>query len=299
MVHLVPDPIEFNDTFRQAVGAIAKERRSKLKRDTDDSEVARELGSDDFKRAFARLPDESLRRQVREYSSELTDDQITDVIAYIRREQAADPLALIQPLAADKGSGQLQVMRGVNFDLALFLAQLTGAVIYSEQRLTRSDLAAARIVPENSKRTDDRVLPLQIALAIDPEKLDAARVESFSRDFRASLRALSAAALAHGESPNEPALDAALGNVGETAAAAHSTVEPAAADALCEKRFRDVVFDIDADLVVPPAGYTLTAVRRFLVAFGRRRHASAVPFAIIFGRAASGAEARRPEHGRA
>jgi len=54
------------------------------------------------------------------------------VIAYIRREQAADPLALIHPLATDKGSGQLQVVRGVNFDLALFLAQLTGAVIYSE-----------------------------------------------------------------------------------------------------------------------------------------------------------------------
>lgn len=97
------------------------------------------------------------------------------------------------------------------------------------------------------------------------------------------------------ESPNEPALDAALSNVRQAAAAASTTVEPAAADALREKRFRDVVFDIDADLVVPPTGYSLTAVRRFLVAFGRRRHTNAVPFAIIFGRAASEAGARQPE----
>lgn len=295
IVHLVPDPIEFNDTFRDGVWAIAKERRSKLKPDADDLEVARTLGTDDFKRAFARLPDESLRRQVREYSPQLTDDQITEVIAYIRREQAADPLALIQPLAADKGSGQLQVMRGVNFDLALFLAQLTGAVIYSEQRLTRADLAAARVPREKGMTTTDRVLPLRIALAIDPEKLDTARAEPFSLAFRASLRSLWAAALAHGESPNAPALDAALGNVREAATAVPAAVEPAAVDALREKRFRDVVFDIDADLVVPPAGYSLTAVRRFLVAFGRRRHTITVPFAIIFGRAASGAKARQPE----
>jgi Protein of unknown function (DUF4238) len=294
IVHLVPDPTEFNDTFRDGVWAIAKERRSRLNPEVDDFEVARQLGIDDFKRAFYRLPDDSLRRQIREYSSELTDDQITDVIAYMRREQAADPLALIQPLAADRGSGQLQVMRGMNFDLALFLAQLTGAIIYSEQRLTRSDLAAAHIAPENGIAPTDRVLPLRIALAIDSEKLNAARAESFSQAFRASVRALSAAALGHMESPNEPALDAALGNLREAAAAAPTIAESATADIVREKRFRDVVFDIDADLIVPPSGYSLTAVRRFLVAFGRRRHTNAVPFAIIFGRAASQAQTQQP-----
>lgn len=295
IVHLVPDPLEFNDTFRDAVWEIAKERRSRLKTDAVDFEVARQLGIDDFRRAFARLPDDSLRRQIREYSSELTDDQITEVIAYIRREQAADPLALIQPLEADMGSGQLQIMRGVNFDLALFLAQLTGGFIYTEQRLTRSDLAAARIAPENRIAPTDRVLPLRIALAIDPEKLDAARAEPSSQAFRESLRALSAAALNHMESPNEPALDAALDNLRETAAAAATTIDPTAADAQGERRFRSMVFDIEADMVVPPAGYSLTVVRRFLVAFGRRRHTNAVPFAIIFGRATSQAEARQPE----
>ena len=35
------------------------------------------------------------------------------------------------------------VICGVNFELALFLAKLTGAAIYGDQRLTRDDLAAA------------------------------------------------------------------------------------------------------------------------------------------------------------
>jgi len=30
VVHLIPDPIEFNETFRETVWAIAKERRGKI-----------------------------------------------------------------------------------------------------------------------------------------------------------------------------------------------------------------------------------------------------------------------------
>jgi len=78
---------------------------------------------------LARLPEEDLRRQIRKSDPKLSDDTITDAIAYIRKEHATDPLGLIQPLATGKDGGQLMVMRGVNFELALFLAQLTGAII--------------------------------------------------------------------------------------------------------------------------------------------------------------------------
>ena len=52
-------------------------------------------------------------------------------------------------------------------------------------------------------------------------------------------------------------------------------------------KYEDTVFEINAQLIVPPHGYGLTAVRRFLVAFGRRRHTDRVPLAILFGRAAT------------
>jgi hypothetical protein len=294
VVHLIPDPIDFSETFRQSVWTIAKERRGNIKLDRADLELGYALGRDDMKRMLARLPDGDLRRQIRESDPKLSDEKITETIAYIRKEHAADPLALIQPLVPGEAGGQLQVMRGVNFELALFLAQLTGAVIYSDQRLTQADLAAARVPPAKGIATNDRVLPLEIALAINPERIEAARTEPASQAFRASLRTLWAAVLAHGESPNESALDAALGEVRSAAPA--GIVEPAAAEASRENRFRDTECDICADLTVPPAGYSLTAVRRFLIAFGRRRHTKAVPLAILFGRAASAeADATKPE----
>jgi hypothetical protein len=48
---------------------------------------------------------------------------------------------------------------------------------------------------------------------------------------------------------------------------------------------REIAFDIDAHVIVPPRGFWRSAVQRFLVSFGRRRRMESVPFAIIFGRA--------------
>jgi hypothetical protein len=48
-----------------------------------------------------------------------------------------------------------------------------------------------------------------------------------------------------------------------------------------------MIFEIDAQVIIPAAGYGLIAVRRFLIAFGRRRHINRVPIAILFGRAAA------------
>jgi hypothetical protein len=59
-------------------------------------------------------------------------------------------------------------------------------------------------------------------------------------------------------------------------------------------KYEDTVFEIDAQLAVPPHGYGLTAVRRFLIAFGRRRHTNSVPLAVLFGRAVSSSAATPP-----
>lgn len=288
VVHVVPDPIEFNDTFRQGVWTIAKQRRGSMKPDPTDLELGVALGKDDFKRMIARLPDEDLRRQIRESAPAISDDKITNVIDYIRKEHAADPLALIQPLVPGEAGGQLQVMRGVNFELALFLSQLTGAAIYSDQRLTRDDLAAARLLTGDGSAGNDRTMPLELALALHPETIRSARELPTAQAVRVRLRALFATSLAQVDAPDGTAVEAALVRVKEATNAdfptARGPVEPTG-------KYEDTVFEIDAQLAVPPQGYGLTAVRRFLVAYGRRRHTDNVPLAILFGRAA-GAESR-------
>lgn len=284
VVHFVPDPIDFNETFREGVWAIAKARRANIKLERPDLELGLELGRDDLKRTLARLPDEDVHRQIRESDPRLSDDKINEVIAYIRREHAADPLALIQPLVPGEAGGQLQVMRGVNFELALFLAQLTGAAIYSDQRLTRDDLMAAHLADSDGRAGVDRAVALEFALALHPEKIRATRETPTAQAIRASLRTLFATALGQGHAPDATAEESAFASVkvatNADLPAAKGPVEPSG-------KHEDAVFEIDARLIVPRHGYGLTAVRRFLVAFGRRRHTDRVPLAILFGRAAT------------
>jgi len=295
VVHLIPDPIDFSETFRHGVWAIAKERRGNIKLDRADLEFGYTLGRDDMKRMLARLPDEGLRRQIRESDPKISDEKITETIAYIRKEHAADPLALIQPLVPGEAGGQLQVMRGVNFELALFLAQLTGAAIYSDQRLTRDDLTAAHLADTDGGVGADHTLTLELALTLHPEKIRLARGAPTAQAIRASLRALFAAGLAQGEAPDATAMEAALARVKATTVAdlpeAKDPAEPAG-------QYDDTVFEIDAHVIVPAHGYGLTAVRRFLIAFGRRRHTNSVPLAVLFGRAAPAGRSAAPSERR-
>ena len=172
----------------------------------------------------------------------------------------------------------------MNFELALFLAQLTGAAIYSDQRLTRDDLMAAHLADSGGRTGVDRTLALDLALALYPEKIRAARETLTAQAIRTSLRTLFATALAHGRVPDAMAVESALASVKVATNAdlpvAKGPVEPTGKD-------EDAVFEIDAQLIVPLHGYGLTAVRRFLVAFGRRRHTDRIPLAILFGRAAT------------
>jgi hypothetical protein len=64
MVHLIPDPMEFNYTFREMVWTTAKERIGNTTPTEEDREVGRALGRDDLKRTIARLPDDALRHQI-------------------------------------------------------------------------------------------------------------------------------------------------------------------------------------------------------------------------------------------
>lgn len=286
VVHLIPDPIDFSETFRQGVWAIAKARRDNIKLDRSDLELGKELARDDLKRMMARLPDEDLRKQIRQSDPNLSDDKITEVIAHIRREHAADPLALIQPLSPGEAGGQLQVMRGVNFELALFLAQLTGAAIYSDQRLTRDDLESAQLRNTDGGARADRSLALELALAVHPAKIRAARETPSAHAVRASLRTLFATCVDQGHMPHATAVGAALAAVKVTMKAdrpeAKGPAQPTG-------KYEDTVFQIEAQVIAPLHGYGLTAVRRFLVVFGRRRHTDRVPLAILFGRAATAA----------
>ena len=134
MVHLVPDPMDFNVDYRRAMAKMMEGRTVNWRPRDDEMRLAKVLASDDFERAMLRLPATVLRRMLRENQPDLGTEELEEVLQYMKARLANDPLALLQPVTDGKSRGELQVFRSVSVELALFLAQLTGSTIYTDER---------------------------------------------------------------------------------------------------------------------------------------------------------------------
>lgn len=278
IVHVVPDLLELNDTFRQMAWDSAKARVGRNQPTPDDLVVARAFAKDDLRRAIGRLPDEALKWQIRNSSPEISDDEVEKTVAYIRAEHARDPLALIQTASAGRDNGQLQHFRGINFELAMFLAQLTGAALYTDQRGTANDLTAASMSASGDEPSGtEQSLQLRIFVDSAPSTMMARRASPAFATFRSALRGVWNACIA--EQPPQPAvlLEAlqAIETTSQVLMVEKSDVPPECTT--------NAIFEIDATLKVPSRGYCLKAAQRFVLAFGRRKYIATVPVAMLFG----------------
>jgi len=132
IVHLVADPTDFNDEFRRTVWHMAKERTANWKFDDNDMEQFRKLADDDLERSIKRLPESSLQEYVRQHSPGLNGEQINLIVAEMKAQLANDPYALLQPVAPGEEGAQLRIVKGFNLEIAMFLAGLTGSVVYTD-----------------------------------------------------------------------------------------------------------------------------------------------------------------------
>ena len=134
IVHFVPDPMEFNPDFRRELMAMAEERTANWSLTADEMQLGMKLQSDDFRRNISRLPDDRLRRLLRQSGSEIDPEQLDAVVEHLKANLLADPLALLQPIPDGSDGGELQALRCMNLELALFVSQLTGAAVYTDQQ---------------------------------------------------------------------------------------------------------------------------------------------------------------------
>jgi hypothetical protein len=209
------------------------------------------------------------------------------MMAYIRAEHAKDPLGLLQTIERGDRVGQLQIFRGTNFELGLFLAQLTGSGIYTDQQTTVMDLAAAMNGTEEAasaaaeREGIEQALTLRLTVSTSIDKTFKTRDAPRSKEARIAMREVLNLAAGERGSRSQTAVAAAVGRlVGVVADIAAEDVEEGQGDS------SSAVFDVKVMLAIPPAGYGLVASRRFLVAFGCRKHTETVPIALHFGKAA-------------
>ena len=134
LVHLLPDPTDFGGLMH-IVMDMAQERVDKVEINDKDMDRFRFLQMDELMRATRGMPFDALRGLIERTSPEMRPEEIEQVASYMKEQHKLDPLALVQDLPPGEKGAQLQMIKGFNLEVSLFLAQLMGAAVYTDTRV--------------------------------------------------------------------------------------------------------------------------------------------------------------------
>jgi hypothetical protein len=144
IVNMVPDPCALNSSLRKQIWAMAEARLRHWKPEYKDMNPMKELLEDDVKRSMYGLSDESLKRNIKTASPDLSDEQVQSTFDYMKQKQLEDPLALLQQITPGQKGGQFLISHlSPNFELGFFLAQITGSFIYTDNQHRWGEITCA------------------------------------------------------------------------------------------------------------------------------------------------------------
>ncbi|WP_203428288.1 SEC-C domain-containing protein [Rhizobium sp. BG4] len=143
LVHLIPDPWDFDLHLRDQTMSMAETRRSGIRFDRDVDPRLDAVVKEDTQRMFMGLPDEALVSQLAKAPGVNPSISTDDFIAHVREMRRRDPLGVLQDNNIGNG-GQLNVLKmAPNFEISMYLAQATGAQILTDSRFRWMELQGA------------------------------------------------------------------------------------------------------------------------------------------------------------
>ena len=124
-------------------------------------------------RGFRNLPPDSVRHKIQKENPELSPEEVEEVRVFLEQQREDDPFAVLQEPEERESSSLIITNLAPNYEISLYLAQITGSVIITDSRIRWQEFnfgISDRI--ENSRQDlldlytvfDDLVLPFHTDL---------------------------------------------------------------------------------------------------------------------------------------
>lgn len=279
IVHLIPDPADFS-YIRDALWSMARERVGE-KVDFDENDVQRQkvLSSDDLMRATRGLPADALARYVKRAVPNLDDEEIAQLVVHLKDQHKQDPIALLQELPAGEEGAQLWTVKGFNLEVALFLSQFTGSIIYTETGMHWQHLhlhASSDHVTKNLTTWQPAIdslkkIPFRIesSLVATRERLASAKLET----IKGTLLEIEAYARMHpAESVPKKIVKRVVGELSESKKSILKEWKKVDSGSTLQGTL---------ELSVPTGGFERNSVTRLLLTYGRMQKVLPMPMAFF------------------
>lgn len=144
LVHLIPDPLDYDTGFRQEIFTIGKQFEDKIVTGPIDRAFVDQFAREELMRFLMRLPDDRLKEQIIQSTpqgaDEMKGEELDSMVRFMKQKLESDPLALFDSPVSSASGGELKAVKGFARETGLFIATLTGAFVY-----TNSDTMWARL----------------------------------------------------------------------------------------------------------------------------------------------------------
>ena len=283
LINLIPDPWTFDYNLRRETMAMAKARTVGLKITMDDEPRLNELVRLDFLRDVLMWPREALQARLRDNFPDIDDVGLAEMWRELERLKEEDPLTALQEGIFDNGEdgGQMRLMQmGPNFEIAMYLAQATGASIVTDsafrwQEILRAAQPRVNAPPARFQSLARKFADASFFFPEDPNRIVELSREGVLGGYSALLKRMFHYLTSISERGTKPNFEDGL-------AARFSNVHFSAQK---ELRKRDEVGNLGKiSCVFAPTGIQDNTINRLLLMSSSEHHLRMVPMAFYIQR---------------
>lgn len=276
IVNFIPDPCMFDNHLHRNLLSMAQNRRDDTPINKEEADRMMDLGRDDFARTMRGLSKEQLSKQISQSSPKLSQEEIDDVVQYMKNLNEDDPLSLLQDDLYAHGGQLIMSSMSPNFEMALFTAQATGSAILTDSRTRWEEIITAQ-----SRNNGIASYPFN-----DVSNLIASKYFILSADPQRSFN--------HALHNNYGLLRKLFKEILNAAKSGNNNINPALINRYksdFQKAFDSVMKRIDRNeeylfrgklnFLIPNGGFVNNNVQRLLLISGSQHHVNNVPMTIF------------------
>ncbi|GAA0703715.1 hypothetical protein [Dokdonella soli] len=274
LLHVIPDPGDFNAEFGWNAMRMAEERTSAMELDEESARRFQGMYGDEALRYVRRLPEPALRHYIKQQTPSIPDALLDEVVAHMKAQLNDDPIALLQPLEVGTANAQLRVIKGCPLEGALYLATLTGSIVYTDvpiywRQLHEHTVAARDGMDPVWMPMVEALRHVEYPLGVHARTVLRPRMSDAFEAMRTALRAVGDAAANRADARPHEALAASL----------RDAVEPMRRD--WNPMSAEPWVGAQLEFSVPRGGFARQEVHRLLITYGKARTVVPVTMALF------------------
>ncbi|GGE76304.1 hypothetical protein GCM10007285_00010 [Stappia taiwanensis] len=166
LIILIPDPCDFDFHLRDQMMAMSEVRSRAIKFGPADDPRVEAVMQEDIRRTMLNMPKDFLAKRMLKMASDDEPIPMNTLVDLVEKMKVEDTLAILQEDSLTDG-GQFELMKmAPNFEMAMYLAQATGAQIVTDSPFRWKELQAA--LARRHLGTTPTLIQLQRAIASTP-----------------------------------------------------------------------------------------------------------------------------------